>query len=51
MDLFEEIGRLLVIFETFVEIVNDDDDDDFLFVLQELLRRRNNLVTRLLQFN
>jgi hypothetical protein len=50
MDLFEEIGRLLVIFETFVEIVNDDDDD-FLFVLQELLRRRNNLVTRLLQFN
>ena len=50
MDLFEEIGRLLVIFETFVEIVNDEDYD-FLFVLQELLRRRNNLVTRLLQFN
>jgi hypothetical protein len=50
MDLFEEIGRLLVIFETFVEIVNDDDYD-FLFVLQELLRRRNNLITRLLQFN
>jgi hypothetical protein len=29
MDLFEEIGRLFVILETFVEIVNDDDDDDF----------------------
>jgi hypothetical protein len=47
MDLFEEIRRLFVIFETFVEIENHDDDDDdfFCFVLQDLLRRRNNLVT------